>query len=73
MPQEKQILHSILVRQKIEEESTTSPSLFSLAWTTLGSSTAIGRVIEEVLSISSFFSKVVLSVTGVSAYTVTVF
>ncbi|WP_227660494.1 hypothetical protein, partial [Klebsiella pneumoniae] len=55
MPQEKQILHSILVRQKIEEESTTSPSLFSLAWTTLGSSTAIGRVIEEVLSISSFF------------------
>ncbi|HFI0101050.1 TPA: hypothetical protein ACGO7G_000232 [Streptococcus suis] len=55
-------------KSKVEEESATSPSLFSLAWTTLESSTTAVGIIGEVLSVSAFFSKV-----GVSAYTVTVF
>ncbi|MGU7860206.1 hypothetical protein ACS6YO_02750 [Streptococcus suis] len=55
-------------RSKVEEESTASPSLFSLAWTTLASSAAAVGIIGEALSVSAVFSKV-----GVSAYTVTVF
>ncbi|WP_238597386.1 hypothetical protein [Streptococcus suis] len=55
-------------KAEIEEESTTSPSLFSLAWTTLASSAAAVGIIGEALSVSAVFSKV-----GVSAYTVTVF